>query len=120
MFKRWAKQRLLSFLATRLPWHGRISYSQFGEDIAAHTLLKQYQIEHGFYLDVGAYHPVYLSNTYLFYQRGWSGITIEPTPGSAAEFRAIRPRDIHLDCVVTPTASSSTATFFSFGPESLS
>src|SRR5204862_263612 len=36
--KRWAKQRFLQVLANRLPWHGRIAYSQFGEDIAAHTL----------------------------------------------------------------------------------
>ncbi len=118
MFKRWAKRRFLSLFAKRLPWHGRISFSQFGEDVAAHTLLKQYHIEQGFYLDIGAYHPVYLSNTYLFYQRGWSGITVEPTPGSAADFRAIRPRDTHLDCVVAPHAEAATVPFYCFAEQS--
>lgn len=116
--KRWVKQRLLSALATRVPWPGRISYAQFGEDIAAHTLFRQYQIQQGFYVDVGAYDPIYLSNTYMFYQRGWSGITVEPAPGIAAEFRAVRPRDVHLETVIAPAGTTKTVPFFCFGNQS--
>jgi FkbM family methyltransferase len=117
MFRR-IKALLLSQLARRLPWYCRISYSQFGEDIALHTLLRHLGISRGCYVDVGAYHPIRFSNTYLLYQQGWSGITIEPTPGIAAEFRAIRPRDQHLECVITPSEGKSRVPYYSFGIQS--
>ena len=31
----------------------------------------------GFYLDVGAQHPISNNNTYLLYKRGWKGINID-------------------------------------------
>jgi FkbM family methyltransferase len=51
----------------------------------------------GFYVDVGAYHPVRSSNTYFFYLYGWRGINIEPRPGSKKLFDKIRPKDINLE-----------------------
>jgi FkbM family methyltransferase len=33
------------------------------------------------FLDVGAYHPTQFSNTRALYERGWSGVMIEPSPG---------------------------------------
>jgi FkbM family methyltransferase len=54
----------------------------------------------GFYVDVGANHPFRLSNTFLLYERGWRGITIEPIPHLAAKHRRTRPRDIQVNCGV--------------------
>jgi FkbM family methyltransferase len=51
----------------------------------------------GFFVDVGAHHPVRFSNTYLFYQRGWNGINIDAQPGSMTAFRKCRARDINLE-----------------------
>lgn len=34
----------------------------------------------GRYLDVGAYHATTFSNTRALYERGWSGVLIEPSP----------------------------------------
>jgi FkbM family methyltransferase len=34
----------------------------------------------GAYLDIGAYHPTDKSNTRALYERGWSGVMIEPSP----------------------------------------
>ncbi len=34
----------------------------------------------GFYVDVGAHHPMLYSNTYYFYKQGWSGINIDAMP----------------------------------------
>ncbi len=33
------------------------------------------------FLDVGAYHPTQFSNTRALFERGWSGVMIEPSPG---------------------------------------
>ena len=52
-------------------------------------------IANGFYIDVGAGHPVYDNVSFAFYLAGWRGITVEPNPALAALGRAVRPRD-HL------------------------
>ena len=36
----------------------------------------------GFYIDIGAFNPIFLSNTYYFYSRGWYGINVDATPGA--------------------------------------
>lgn len=71
------------------------SYSQNGEDLVLDRLLK-YQKD-GLFIDVGAHHPTRFSNTYLFYQRGWSGINIDAMPGSMRAFKKMRPRDINIE-----------------------
>eukprot|EP00929_Paragymnodinium_shiwhaense_P088147 TRINITY_DN48369_c0_g1_i1.p1 TRINITY_DN48369_c0_g1~~TRINITY_DN48369_c0_g1_i1.p1 ORF type:complete len:473 (-),score=52.64 TRINITY_DN48369_c0_g1_i1:110-1528(-) len=47
----------------------------------------------GFFVDVGGFHPIHLSNT-AFFERclGWSGVIVEPNPGPQPQFRAYRPR----------------------------
>jgi FkbM family methyltransferase len=52
------------------------------------------------YVDIGAHHPTYLSNTYLFYLQGGQGVCIEPDPSLFKEFNIKRPRDISLNCGV--------------------
>jgi FkbM family methyltransferase len=48
----------------------------------------------GFYIDVGAGHPVADNVSYWFYERGWRGICIEPQRPLAELYRHVRPRDI--------------------------
>lgn len=77
------------------PW---ISYAQAGEDVMLWRALSA--VRQGIYVDVGAHDPVELSTTKAFYDRGWSGINVEPSP---AHFRALasqRQRDINLQCAV--------------------
>lgn len=79
-----------------------LCYGQDGEDLILNRLLDgQAQ---GFYVDVGAHHPVRFSNTYLFYQRGWRGINIDAMPGSMKKFNRVRPRDINIECGVAGSA----------------
>lgn len=79
-----------------------LCYGQDGEDLILNRLLDgQAQ---GFYVDVGAHHPVRFSNTYLFYQRGWRGINIDAMPGSMKRFDRVRPRDINIECGVAGSA----------------
>jgi len=71
------------------------SWSQEGEDQILRRIFERQQS--GFYVDVGAHHPMRFSNTYLFYRLGWSGINIDAMPGSMQAFREVRPRDINLE-----------------------
>ncbi len=71
------------------------SYSQEGEDLVLSRLFESK--EGGFYVDVGAHHPMRFSNTYLFYKKGWRGINIDPLIGIGQDdFRLVRPLDINI------------------------
>ena len=63
---------------------------------------------HGFYVDIGAHHPVRHSNTYSFYQRGWRGINIDAMPGSMEAFARVRPGDVNLELGVAQTRARLT------------
>jgi FkbM family methyltransferase len=54
----------------------------------------------GFYIDIGAGHPVYDNVSFAFYLRGWRGITVEPNPWLAQLSEAVRPRDIRVQSLV--------------------
>jgi|SRR5579862_2561204 len=53
-------------------------YSQQGEDFLLARFFGQKPT--GFFIDVGAFDGVYLSNSYCFEQLGWSGICVEASP----------------------------------------
>jgi len=69
-----------------------ISYAQRYEDL--HLWRCFCGEASGFYIDVGAGHPVYDNVSFLFYLAGWRGISVEPNPSLAALERAVRPRDV--------------------------
>src|SRR2546422_7104389 len=73
------------------------SYSQNAEDVRLWRVLQD--LDDGFYVDVGAGHPNLDSVTQLFYERGWSGINIEPGP-HYADLAENRPRDVNLRVAV--------------------
>jgi FkbM family methyltransferase len=72
------------------------SFSSAGEDMILRHILGSDK-QDGFYVDIGAFHPVRFSNTYFFYLYGWRGINIEARPGSAEIFNKVRPKDINLE-----------------------
>ncbi len=74
------------------------SYSQDGEDMLLSSFLDDLGgRDRGYYIDVGALHPFRFSNTAHFYDRGWNGINIEPTPNAIKLFEKHRTRDINLN-----------------------
>ncbi len=70
-------------------------YSQNREDLVLASLFEKDEI--GFYVDVGANHPTFDSVTKLFYEKGWSGINIEPIKKFHQLLCADRPKDINLN-----------------------
>ncbi|MDZ4677948.1 MAG: FkbM family methyltransferase [Oligoflexia bacterium] len=89
----WAKFKL-----NRLPSFN-LSHSQFGEDMVLRSLIGDKT--DGFYIDIGAHHPIYYSNTFHFYCKGWRGVNIDALPGSMSAFRSIRPKDVNLEICVS-------------------
>ena len=71
-----------------------VSYAQNSEDVVLWRALRD--VEAGFYVDVGAGGPTEDSVTKAFYERGWSGINIEPTEPYFTELQSERPRDVNL------------------------
>ena len=54
------------------------SYSQYGEDLIIDSFFQHHvPIKNGNYLDIGCYHPIGISNTYVLHKRGWQGLVID-------------------------------------------
>ena len=70
-------------------------YSQNFEDVLLARCFAN--VEHGFYIDVGAQDEEACSVTRYFYEKGWSGINVEPVREFADSFSS-RERDITICC----------------------
>jgi FkbM family methyltransferase len=68
-------------------------YSTFGEDRILACYLPELT---GKYIDVGSGNPRNGSNTYLFYRRGWAGITIDPIKTVWELQKKKRPKDTQI------------------------
>jgi len=90
---------ILDTYQTYISGYYRKAYSQEGEDLLLSRIFGRKN--NGFYVDVGALHPLRFSNTYYFYKQGWQGINIEPRPGSKLLFDKARPKDINLEKAVS-------------------
>ena len=91
------------------------SFSQDGEDLVLWSFLKYKK--NGFYIDIGAHHPLRFSNTHIFYKNGWRGINVDPTPGSMKMFNKFRPLDINLEVGISD--KSEKHTFYMFDEPAL-
>ena len=74
---------------------GIVSYAQNFEDVMLWRALGR--VENGFYIDVGAFHPIHDSVSKGFYERGWRGIHIEANPAFAALIKQDRPDEVVLN-----------------------
>lgn len=93
----WILYRVKDLIRKRAGIDYKKSYSQCGEDLIARYIFDFLKIPAPTYLDIGAHHPQFLSNTFLFYQQGASGINIEPDPTLFSEFPKQRSRDTNLN-----------------------
>jgi FkbM family methyltransferase len=55
---------------------------------------------HGFWIDVGAHHPMHASTTCHFSRRGWTGVNIEPVESLYKALCAARPQDVNICAAV--------------------
>jgi len=78
-----------------------LSYTQNLEDY--HLWIGLGEKPSGFYIDVGAGHPIADNVSMWFYERGWSGIVVEPQPALIALYPRLRPRDICVQGLIGRT-----------------
>jgi FkbM family methyltransferase len=99
----------------------RKSFAQGGEDLIVLDILDKLKISKPYYVDLGAYDPKYLSNTYLLYKKGGSGLCVDANPMSCKKIKRIRPRDEVLNLgVVGKNYKKKTLDFFLMHPPKLS
>lgn len=81
-------------------------YSQNGEDYLLYKFFDEK--EEGFYVDVGAFDGVHLSNSYAFEKLGWKGICVEGNPRYHEICYKNRPNTLCLNvaCVGDPNQKS--------------
>lgn len=78
-----------------------ISYSQAREDVVLVRALRDVPVDEGFYIDIGAYDANTDSVTRAFYDAGWHGINVEPSPDLMSSFIKDRNRDINLQVAIS-------------------
>ena len=76
-----------------------LSYAQNYEDVRLWRAFRD--VEKGRYIDVGGQDPVRDSVSLAFYERGWRGIHVEPTPTYAEALRNARPEETVIEAAVT-------------------
>jgi FkbM family methyltransferase len=67
-------------------------YSQRGQDFYVYERIFKRK-NHGIFVDIGANHPTFISNTYFLELRGWTGLAFEPQE---------HVRKLWKDCRKTP------------------
>lgn len=87
------------------------SFSQEGEDIITRKIFKNKR--KGFFVDVGAHHPIKFSKTfYMYLFKNWNGINIDTQPGSMKAFKLLRKDDVSLEKAISD--KKETLVFYSF------
>ena len=79
-----------------------ISYAQNFEDVLLERIFKN--LDSGFYIDIGAQDPIQDSVSLHFYNKGWTGIDVEPVPTFADALRLHRKRNFIIQKAITDTA----------------
>ncbi len=76
-----------------------MSFAQNFEDIMLWRALKH--VQKGFYIDIGAQHPIIDSVSKAFYDKGWRGIHFEPVPEFVELLRNERPDETVLQIALS-------------------
>ena len=86
------------FIRYKFFYRNKKSFSQFGEDIFIEEFFKSQK--NGKYVDLGAFHPMRLSNTFLLFKKGWSGTNIDLNPIAIDLFNIARSKDKNVCCLL--------------------
>lgn len=83
---------------------GHLTFAQFGEDLIIANIFSLLGIFTPSYIDIGAHHPLNVSNTALLHIRGSRGINVEANPDLIPAFRELRPDDVTVNVGVGASA----------------
>ena len=86
------------------------SYSFNGVDLIVNYIFKNKK--EGFYLDIGAQHPISNNNTYILFKRGWKGINIDLDKKNIDLFKIARPDDFNLNYAISSSVDKKKLFFY--------
>lgn len=116
--KYFALKKYWDVLKNRFRKKYQTSYSQCGEDLIVGYIFKQLGIEKITYLDLGAYHPHILNNTYSLYKQKNKGVCVESDPQLFKVIAKFRKNDKCLN-VGVGASSKKNADFYIMSSRSL-
>jgi FkbM family methyltransferase len=105
LFKKIKKKLRTKLFSSVDDKYKKISFSQCGEDLIVKFIFDCLGIHSPTYIDIGAHHPHYISNSALFYKNGCRGINIEPDPTLFKEFLKHRGEDKNLNIGISDSNS---------------
>lgn len=76
-----------------------VSFSANCEDVMLRRLFQA--TPSGFYVDVGAAHPIFENDTRALNLAGWRGVNVEPNQEFLVELQRVRPDDVNLGVVLS-------------------
>jgi FkbM family methyltransferase len=92
-------------------FNSKKSKSDFKEDLLIEQIAKNDTFS---YVDIGAGHPIIGSNSFYFYKKGYSGLTIEPIKFHSYLHKLFRHRDQHVNGLVSN--QKTPMKFYEFNP----
>jgi len=93
-----------------------VSFSQKGEDLLCLAYFAKRGIKQGIYLDIGCFHPTWISNTHLLHKQGWQGHAVDIDEFKLKAMRISRGRKVqtHLGAVFAGSDENATGTIYKF------
>lgn len=83
------------------------SFSQYGEDLIILNFFERVGLKNdGFYIDIGAYHPTFISNTHLLHKKGWSGLCVDLCEEKLRWFKYKRGSKVQTVCAAISDGES--------------
>lgn len=80
--------------------------SQFGQDLYLWTSVLD-RMTQGFFVDIGANHPIHLSNSYVLELRGWQGVAFDPLSKFEELWRELRTAEFHRAAIAASRGDRS-------------
>lgn len=84
------------------------SFSQKGEDLIVLSYFKGINITRGVYLDIGCFHPKWISNTHLLHKSGWTGYAVDIDKYKLNAMKYVRGKAVKcIHGAVTPNVNDN-------------
>lgn len=88
---------LLFIILFTAPTAQKRVFLDFSEDTEAVEIAKFFLHEdNGYYCDIGAFDPIYISNTLDLYSKGWRGVSVEANADRFRRFIFVKPDEMKL------------------------
>ena len=98
------------FIRYRFLKRNKKTFSQFGEDLFIVEFFANQN--EGKYVDLGAFHPMRMSNTFLLYKKGWSGTNVDLNPISIDFFNLARKNDNNICALISDQGNQLKNAYF--------